>query len=61
MFLEGTVEHSPEYLDKINKRAYEIYLMRKHSPTWHFGELGTPTGDWHQAEKELRAEHQLDQ
>ena len=45
----SSVEAKPT-LDDIRRRAYEIYLDRQHT-----GQSGTPTTDWEQAERELRA------
>jgi hypothetical protein len=42
--------------DKIRKRAYEIYIRRTQTDVWDYGRLGTPEGDWSQAEREVLLE-----
>ena len=37
----------------VKKRAYEIYIRRTQSEIWDWGKLGTPEGDWRQAEREI--------
>jgi hypothetical protein len=44
-------------LEEIRKRAYEIYKMRCDSEIWGYGTLGTPTGDFLQAERMLKNEY----
>lgn len=42
--------------EKIRKRAFEIYIRRTQSDLWQYGRLGTPEGDWKQAQKEIEDE-----
>jgi hypothetical protein len=40
----------------VKNRAYEIYKRRCKLALWQYGKLGTPAGDWKQAEVEIRGE-----
>ena len=41
-----------QYMDEVRQRAHEIYLERGDRP-------GTPLGDWLQAEREIKAKHNI--
>jgi hypothetical protein len=41
-------------IEQVRKRAYEIWEMRCKSKLWDYGKLGTPEGDFRQAEREIK-------
>lgn len=44
----------PEFLDEVEKRAYEFYLDR-----YANGTPGSDMSDWLKAEKEIKAKHKI--